>query len=581
MLYIDPNLLNHIKSNYPDRVVKEHMKGIWWYNRWIQISTPIKDSKIHYEYLFEQGIGSIQLHIEADIHSTNYSDLVNSLIYETEGISDFNWSDWITGNGYRCVLMTPITNINEFDNLLATFVEKFDSLILKVSKNNNTSISLPIDVCDNLQLTQDHVDLYPLKLEDVLRLPLAIPEYQRIYCWEEKNVLCLLNDMLSHIENSTSVDVPYRLGTIILHRNNGKYDVIDGQQRLVTLSLLINELGYRSNLLSESFKSKRSNDYVAYNKYLIQSFCRKHICTKKFAELILSKIEFSVLVLQNSSIDLAYTFFSNQNSRGVSLTDYDLLKAHHLRFIPSSFEKQATHAAETWNQMIENGRGYENTGADEPDYSCTLDTYLYRLRKWMRKKPCDLAEGNYRVKAEYEAAPIIEEIAPFGEKFYFNEPIQGGTHFFTYVEHHLAAYRQFIETPTYKNLHAKLTGGSTQWYRDVIEALLFGYYLKFKNQYIAEALSVIFRIVLQHRYQNSRALKQSIVQYAGDTEIIMMIDNATSPTFFLAEAREIAKELPYPSLQDMTPIQRRVMRYAKEIMMNQDFIVTSFKKINL
>ena len=114
-----------------------------------------------------------------------------------------------------------------------------------------------------------------------------------------------------------------------------------------------------------------------------------------------------MLVLQNTSIDLAYTFFSNQNSRGVELTDYDLLKAHHLRYIPSTFELQSKHAAEVWNKMIEDGRS-QSDQTTTPDYVRTLDTYIFRLRKWMRKKPCDDSTGNYRVKREYEAAPIVE-----------------------------------------------------------------------------------------------------------------------------------------------------------------------------
>ena len=107
-------------------------------------------------------------------------------------------------------------------------------------------------------------------------------------------------------------------------------------------------------------------------------------------------------------------FFSNQNSRGVALTDYDLLKAHHLRYIPSTCEQQSRHAAEKWNKMIECGRNNSDLTM-QPDYVRTLDTYIYRLRKWMRKKDCDDSVGNYRVKCEYEAAPIVEEIPPFGD----------------------------------------------------------------------------------------------------------------------------------------------------------------------
>ncbi len=40
----------------------------------------------------------------------------------------------------------------------------------------------------------------------------------------------------------------------------------------------------------------------------------------------------------------------------------------------------------------------------------------------------------------------------------------------------------------------------------------------------------------QHRYSATRAIFYKIREFAKDSEIIMMIDQASSPTFFLAEA---------------------------------------------
>lgn len=200
----------------------------------------------------------------------------------------------------------------------------------------------------------------------------------------------------------------------------------------------------------------------------------------------------------------------------------------------------------------------------------------------MRKKECDDSTGNYRVKREYEAAPVVEEIPSFGERFYFNEPIQGGTHFFSYVERHINKYRLFCRTEEYTVLHNTMQGGSNQWYRDIIESILFCYYLKFDAYYLSDALVVIMRIVLQHRYDSSRAIKSSIVRYAGDSELVMIIDQATSPSFFLAEARNIAKELSYPTRQTMSPIKRSMRIKASNIAerMEQNIVVESFKNLN-
>ena len=65
--------------------------------------------------------------------------------------------------------------------------------------------------------------------------------------------------------------------------------------------------------------------------------------------------------------------------------------------------------------------------------------------------------------------------------------------------------------------------------------MLFGYYLKFGEQYLAEALFCIASSIAQHRYENNRALSYKIREYACKSEIVMMVDQASSPTFFLAE----------------------------------------------
>ena len=385
--------------------------------------------------------------------------------------------------------------------------------------------------------------------------------------------------MFEHI--GTNDTTPYRLGTIILHSHDGKYDIIDGQQRLVTLALLLSEIGVKTSLLNEKFSSLHSLEYVSYNKYIIHEYVQRHLDIRDNVDKLLNQLEFCVLILQNTSIDLAYTFFSNQNSRGVALTDYDLLKAHHLRYIPSNAEQQSKRAAEVWNKMIEDGRNVCDP-TTIPDYVRTLDTYIYRLRKWMRKNECDDSTGNYRIKREYEAAPVVDEIPPFGEKFYFNEPIQGGMHFFSFVEQHLCKFRQFSKTEEYMILQNTIQGGSDQWYREAIESVLFCYFLKFGEYFLSDALSVIMRILLQHRYEHLRAVKASIVQSVVDSELVLIIDQATSPTFFLAEARNIAKELSYPARQIMSPIMRSMRTKAANIngQLKHNIVVELFKNLN-
>lgn len=578
MLYINKWSINQLENKYKNHKMNVHCpSGSWQTNRYIQIYIDGYGHDLHYEYRIDrQWNGRVELHFEGN-WETKYGVLIDRLINNTQNSDELNWTEWTYG--YRCQHSKKINTIDELFETMSYMMDIFDKLI-KALTSEMPSFEQQIINCDSILPPQDgKVDVFEKKLGEILRLPLSIPNYQRIYCWEKSNVKCLLDDVYEHICNNTTT--PYRLGTIILHFHDGKYDILDGQQRLVTLTLLLSEIGVKSHLLSEKFTSQRSIEYVAYNKHLIHEFVQRHLTIYDDVEELKDILEFSVLILQNTSIDLAYTFFSNQNSRGVALTDYDLLKAHHLRYIPSTCEQQSKHAAEKWNKMVENGRNACDLIV-QPDYVRTLDTYIYRLRKWMRKKECDDSIGNYRVKREYEAAPIVEEIPPFGEKFYFNEPIQGGSHFFAYVEQHVQKYHEFIKTEEFRNLHNTIVGGSNQWYRDIIESVLFGYFLKFGSYYLSDALVVIMRILLQHRYTSTRALKASVVQYAGDSELVLIIDQATSPTFFLAEARNIAKELSYPSRQNMSPIMRAMRIKASNISkkLENNIVVESFKNLN-
>jgi len=61
-----------------------------------------------------------------------------------------------------------------------------------------------------------------------------VPDYQRLYAWEEKNCKDFWNDIIKSVKEGQN----HYLGTITLEeKGNGKYEVIDGQQRLTTFYL--------------------------------------------------------------------------------------------------------------------------------------------------------------------------------------------------------------------------------------------------------------------------------------------------------------------------------------------------------
>ena len=205
------------------------------------------------------------------------------------------------------------------------------------------------------------------------------------------------------------------------------------------------------------------------------------------------------------------------------LSDYDLLKAHHLRFIAE--ENQAEHLATLWNVTISSKRQV---------LEAVLGVHLLRLRKWMRREPAD-SNRRFTVRDEYSSSATVPEIPPFGERFNFYEKIQGGSHFFAYVDCFVSSFVKFSQTRPVYTLRKQLTSGVHWRYGSVIETLLFGYFMKFGEQYLSEALFCIASFIAQHRYLTERALSYKIDEYAMNSEIVMMLDQSSSPTFFLAE----------------------------------------------
>lgn len=78
--------------------------------------------------------------------------------------------------------------------------------------------------------------------------PFSIPSYQRGYRWTEENVLALLEDLVEFADGNTRL---YCLQPIVFKRcqidigscSRQVYRIVDGQQRLTTMTILLRELG--------------------------------------------------------------------------------------------------------------------------------------------------------------------------------------------------------------------------------------------------------------------------------------------------------------------------------------------------
>jgi uncharacterized protein with ParB-like and HNH nuclease domain len=67
-----------------------------------------------------------------------------------------------------------------------------------------------------------------------------IPEFQRDYAWDSSNIDELFDDISEALETSTE----HYIGTFILSKGgkDGLYKVVDGQQRLTTLTMMLHSM---------------------------------------------------------------------------------------------------------------------------------------------------------------------------------------------------------------------------------------------------------------------------------------------------------------------------------------------------
>jgi uncharacterized protein with ParB-like and HNH nuclease domain len=84
----------------------------------------------------------------------------------------------------------------------------------------------------------------------------VVPNYQRDYAWTQDNIDDLLSDIAETIETKTS----HYIGTFILSRaTDGGYHVVDGQQRITTLTMILNAV---VNLLPPEQKIINRNTFI-------------------------------------------------------------------------------------------------------------------------------------------------------------------------------------------------------------------------------------------------------------------------------------------------------------------------------
>ena len=208
-------------------------------------------------------------------------------------------------------------------------------------------------------------------IEKILDKEFMIPAYQRGYRWTDQQVIDLLDDILEFEKKfeKNGTDDFYCLQPLVVKKNeNGKYTVIDGQQRLTTICIIFRYLDdllkkkyglskiytieYETRKDSKSFLENIKNindtknvedikniDYLcmsnAFNK--IKEWITKKIedsKTTKFLETLLKRVSFIWYEVDSNTIEV--DIFIRLNIWKIPLTNAELIKALFLIQIPEN-----------------------------------------------------------------------------------------------------------------------------------------------------------------------------------------------------------------------------------------------------
>ena len=97
----------------------------------------------------------------------------------------------------------------------------------------------------------------------------VIPRFQREYSWEKKNYIEFFEDMMNNLEISDGKINPtqYFLGTMLFvgnfsEGNEKEILVVDGQQRLTTITILFSAMSHVFNTLNQEVLANQLFKYI-------------------------------------------------------------------------------------------------------------------------------------------------------------------------------------------------------------------------------------------------------------------------------------------------------------------------------
>ena len=374
------------------------------------------------------------------------------------------------------------------------------------------------------------------KLIELLSMNLTIPDYQRPYEWDKSNVYVLLEDIMNNYEESMAINI----GTIILYKNNdNEYEIVDGQQRIITLSLLLKVLNdpidikiFDKEIAIISNAEKRIlKNYQSLNVFIKRLEEKDNLNIAEFLKYLHEKVNF--YVLESSSFEESFQLFDGRNSKYKDLTPVDLLKAYHLGELPLNYPKnKKIKLLSDWNTNMNDGFSIDKTmNRNEYIFNNVLfNIYNWSLNKDIRpftKKDIYLykgyKEGNKK-ETEYEYVKYYKYRK--NNSFQINKPFKAGEEFFEMVKHYIETFELLIKEYDLKSALPEITADEFKYNFKYINYLyydaLLAFYDRFgdniSNFYKETIKDFILRWSLTHRIKNKQVNIQTINYYVLNTE---------------------------------------------------------------
>lgn len=246
------------------------------------------------------------------------------------------------------------------------------------------------------------------------RRELVIPKYQRDYNWGEKQWKELLEDLKTSCDEGIYKDF---LGSIILHKNKegDKYFVIDGQQRIVTLLILLCVINdsfdvsgfeylYEENeKLNPKWKEFINQQNQLPNIFVfLKNYFKSQNIDSVFSEFI-SRAMVTIIIVDDEVE--SYALFGRLNTRGLALNSVDLIRYKIISEARKKGKQESKKVLECWEKIQKNLAGTK----------ISFDKFM--LMSWkLEHGDFEIPKDDIYEKFEEEVAGNYEAITSFLEK---------------------------------------------------------------------------------------------------------------------------------------------------------------------